>query len=188
MINNYISALRHYFMRYQWRDQVFEESLIKRLMQGLQYSIPAKPRPNGLFSLPQIKELSQLCQSFESTLTYRAAFLLAFYGLFRISNLAPVSSRLFDKTHHLLHSDMKFEYPGVHVRVKWVKNIQDPEKQHWLKLPAVRESLMCPVSTLSSLLITFYLKSCEPLLLLDDYHLLTQSHLRSRLATFYVYP
>ena len=92
VINNYISALKHYFVRYQWRDQVFEEALIKRLMHGLQYSIPTKPGPKGLFSLAQIKEMSQLCHTFESTLAYRAAFLMAFYGLFRISNLAPVSS------------------------------------------------------------------------------------------------
>ena len=43
VINNYISALKHYTMRYQWNDQVFEESLIKRLMRGLEYSILTKP-------------------------------------------------------------------------------------------------------------------------------------------------
>ena len=109
---------------------------------------------------------------------------MAFYGLFRISNLAPVSSRHFDPNHHLLRSDIRFEFPGFHVRVKWAKNFQAPEKQHWVNLPALRDSLMCPVQTLAALLAKFHLKPSEPLFILDDYHLLTQSHMRSRLATF----
>ena len=50
---------------------MFEESLIKRLMRGLQYSIPTAPRPKVLFSLTQIKDL---CHSFESTLTLQSSF------------------------------------------------------------------------------------------------------------------
>ena len=69
---------------------------------------------------------------------------MAFYGLFRISNLAPTTSRAFDANRHLLRSDVKFAYPGVHVRVKWAKNIQAPEKQHWVRLPMVQNSDMCP--------------------------------------------
>ena len=43
---------------------------------------------------------------------------------------------------------------------------------------------MCPVKALSALLEKFNLKTSQPLLVLDDYQLLTQSHLRSHLATF----
>ena len=96
---------------------------------------------------------------------------MAFYGLFCISNLAPVSSRHFDPNRHLLRSDIRFEFPGLHVRVKWAKIIQAPEKQHWVKLPTMRDSLMCPVQTLAALLAKFHLKPSEPLFILDDYHL-----------------
>ena len=68
--------------------------------------------------------------------------------------------------------------------MKWAKNIQAPEKQHWVKLPAMRDSLMHPVQTFAALLAKFHLKPSEPLFILDDYHLLTQSHLRSHLAIF----
>ena len=168
-------------MRHQWRHQVFEASLTRRLLQGLQYVITTKLRPKGLFLLLQIKkkEILQSCRSLESTLTYRVAFLLAFYGLFCISNLAPVNSRLFDMARHLLRSDIRFAFPGVCVRVKWAKDIQAPERHHWVELSAVQDSLMCRASILSALLDKFRLKPCEPLLILDDYHLL-----RSCLATF----
>ena len=182
IISNYISAMKHFFMRYKWNERVFEDVLVKRLLRGIQYSSVQKPRPKGLFSLRNIKEISQLCHSYESTLTYRAAFLLAFYGLFRISNLAPTNSCFFDSRRHLLRSDVRFSYPGVHIRVKWAKNIQAPERQHWVKLPVVQDSVMCPVKTLATLLQKFWFKFSQPLLVLDDYQLLTQSHLRSCLA------
>ena len=79
---------------------------------------------------------------------------------------------------------LKFAYSGVHIRVKWAKNIQAPEKQHWVKLPMVENPDMCPVRAISALLHKFRLKDSNPLLILNDYQLLLQSHLRSRLATF----
>ena len=126
VVNNYVSALKYHFARYGWTLSIFESALVRRFHRGLQYSVPANPQPKGLFSLTQILEISQLCESFESSLTYRAAYLLAFYGLFRISNLAPLSSKQFDKNKHLLRSDIVFQHPGVHIKVKWAKNIQAP--------------------------------------------------------------
>ena len=143
-----------------------------------------KPKPKGLFSLAQVCKISQLCESFESSLTYQAAYLLPFYGLFHISNLVPLSPKQFDKSRHLLLSDLVFAYPGVHIKVKWAKNIRAPEKQHIVKIPAVQVPFMCQGQALSSLLQKFLLQPNDPLFILDDYHLLTQSHLRSHLATF----
>ena len=93
VVNNHVSALKYHFARYRWTLSVFESALVRRFLRELQYSVPANPRPKDLFSLSQILEISQLCESSESSLTYRAAYLLAFYGLFRISNLAPLSSK-----------------------------------------------------------------------------------------------
>ena len=98
---------------------MFDSLLVKKFLCGLQYSTPAIPRPKGLFTLMQIREISQLCQYFESSLTYQAAYFLAFYGLFYISNLAPLFSKQLDKNCHLLRSDVVFAYPGVHIKVKW---------------------------------------------------------------------
>ena len=98
--------------------------------------------------------------------------------------MAPVSSTQFDKKRHLLRSDITFAPPGVHIKIKWAKNIQAPEKIHFVKLPTIRVASMCPVKTLAALLNKFRLQPDDPLLVLDDYHLLTQSNLRSRLATF----
>ena len=98
--------------------------------------------------------------------------------------MAPLSSNQFDRNRHLLHSDIIFAHPGVHIKIKWAKNIQAPEKLYLVRLPTIQVPDMCPVQTLAALLRKFRLQPDDPLLVLDDYHLLTQSHLRSRLATF----
>ena len=180
---NYISALKYMFRRYGWSCASFSHPLVLRLLKGVNYSVIPNPRPKGIFTFNQIREISSLCELFESTLTYRAAFLIAFYGLFRISNIAPQSIRLFDRARHLLRCDVKFEFPGVHIRLKWAKNVQAPEKIHVIKLPEVRDPLLCPVQTLRQLLAK-KLPGHDPLLILDDYTLLTQTLLRKCLATF----
>ena len=117
---------------------------------------------------------------FQETLTYRAAYLLAFYG---ISNIAPPFAKAFDPKKHLLHRDIQFKYPGIHLHLKWAKNIQAPEKTH-VKLPIIRDSVLCPVATLQALMNKLVLSPDQPLFVLDDLSLLTQSMLRKRLATF----
>ena len=184
LVMNYMSALKHMFNRYGWSCASFSHPLVLRLLKGVNYSVTSNPKPKGVFTLSQIREISSLCDLFESSVTYRAAFLVAFYGLFRISNIATHSARLFDKTRHLLRHDIRFDYPGVHIILKSAKNVQVPQKIHIVKLPEVRDPLLCPVQTLRCLLSKKRLPQCEPLFVLDDFSLLTQSLLRKHLATF----
>ena len=183
VINN-ISALKYMFVRYAWSVAVFEDPMVKRMLKGISYTIRSQPSPKGLFTLSQIREISRLCKVFESSLTYRSAFLLAFYGLLRISNIAPPCSKAFDKERHFLRQDVTFAYPGTHLRLKWAKNLQAPERIHVVKLPCVDDPLMCPTQTLRALLSKCILKPSDPLLVLDDLTFLTQRLLRRRLATF----
>ena len=78
--------------------------VVKRMLKGISYTVRSQPSPKGLFNLSQIREISRLCEVFESSLTYRAAFLLAFYGLLRISNIAPPCSKAFDKEKHFFET------------------------------------------------------------------------------------
>ena len=183
VIMNYVSALKFMFGRYGWSMQVFDSPLVTRMLKTINYTVHTVPSPKGLFSLHQVCEISRLCEIYESSLTYRAAFLLGFYGLLRISNIAPPTAKAFDHTKHLLRQDVVFQYPGSQVRLKWAKNLQAPERTHTIKLPIVHDPMMCPTQTLQALLRKRTLKPSDPLLILDDYMLLTQSHLRRRLAT-----
>ena len=140
-------------------------------------------RPKGLFSLSQIREIVRICDIFENSLTYRGAFLLAFYGLLRISNIAPASSKFFDPTKHLLRRDIRFAHLGVQITLKWAKNLQAPESTHVVKLPWVKDPIMCPVATLQAIFARFRPQPLDPVFTLDDYSILTQSDLRKRLSS-----
>ena len=84
------------------------------------------------------------------SLSWFVTFMKLFNGVVRFNKFTVP----FDTTCHLLRSDIKFEFTGVHVRVKWAKNVQAPEKQHWVNLPAMRDSLMCPVKMLAALCVS----------------------------------
>ena len=83
-----------------------------------------------------------------------------------------------------MRQDATFAYPCTLLRLKWAKNPQAPERVHVVKLPCVDDPLMCPTQTLCALLNKRFLKPSDPLLVLDDFTLLTQRWLRRRLATF----
>ena len=183
VIMNYVSALKFHFCHYQIPTGVFEDYFVKRLLRGIQYSVPLVVRPKGLFSLSQIREIVRICDIFENSLTYRGAFLLAFYGLLRISNIAPASSKFFDPTKHLLRRDIRFAHPGVQITLKWAKNLQAPERTHVVKLPWVKDPIMCPVATLQAIFARFRPQPLDPVFTLDDYSILTQSDLRKRLSS-----
>ena len=100
VVMNYVSALKYIFARYSWSVAVFDDPIVKRMLKGINYTVRPQPSPKGLFTLIQILEISHLCEIFESSLTYRSAFLLAFFGLLRISNIAPPYPKAFDKDKH----------------------------------------------------------------------------------------
>ena len=94
VVMNYVSALKYMFAKYAWSLEVFERPIVKRMLKGINYTVRSQPSPKSLFTLLQIREISRLCDVFESSLTYRAAFLLTFFGLLRISNIAPHPQKL----------------------------------------------------------------------------------------------
>ena len=135
-IVNYVSALKCMFGKYGWSTQAFESPLVKLILRGVNYTVHTTPSPKGLFSLQQIKEISRLCDIYESSLTYRAAFLLGFYGLLRISNIAPPFSKAFGPAKHLLRRDVAFMYPGTHISLKWAKNLTILLSYPWSMTPS----------------------------------------------------
>ena len=137
VILNYMSALKHYFLRYSWRAGVLSSPLVISMLKGIKLSVHKPPTPKMLFILGHLREISGLCEYFPSPITYRAAFLTAFYGFLRISNIAPLTPlfrKLFDASKHFIRGDVIFTYPGCHLPLKWAKNLQAPERVHFCKL------------------------------------------------------
>ena len=141
VIVNYVSALKFAFDSYGWCTTVFESPLIRRMLRGIKFSICKQPSPKGVFSFHQVRHISQLCDSFDNPITYRLAFLLGFYGFLRISNVAPPFAKSFSTHKHFQRQDVVLAPPGMHLNLKWAKNIQAPERTHTIKLPSVQDPL-----------------------------------------------
>ena len=152
VINNYVSALKFFFESYTWTLQVFESHLIRRMLRGIKLSVYKQPTPKGVFSLEQIHEICRLSNQFDNPMTYRVAFLLGFCGFLRISYVAPTCQKSFMREKHLLRQGVVFQHPGLHLNLKWAKNIQALEKAHTIKLPYIQGSIICPTQSLSPLL------------------------------------
>ena len=97
--------------------------------------------------------------------------------------LPPLLPRPYPKKHFLCR-DIQFKHPGIHLHLKWAKNIQAPEKTHIVKLPIVQDPVLCPVATLQALMNKLVLSPDQPFFVFDHFSLLTQSMLRKRLAMF----
>ena len=138
-------------------------------------SLPNHPAPKGTLDLSELRHIAYLCGYFDNSQVYKSAFLLAFYAFLHISNVAPPFQRGFDPSKHLLREDVKVAYPGMHIRLKWAKNIQAPEKVHWIKIPQIQDSYLCPVAAINSMLQYLPRSPTTPLFAFPDGSLLTQS-------------
>lgn len=72
------------------------------------------------------------------------AISIMFYTMLRQSNLAPPNKGAFDKTRHLLRSDVVLRDDAVIVGVKWSKSLQGPTASS-VAAPAIPGSCTCPV-------------------------------------------
>ena len=82
-----------------------------------------------------------------------AACLVAFYSLFRKSNLLIPSIDVFDPNKHLCASDASFTPEGVVLSVRWSKVIQFRERTLQIPLPRIPNSAFCPSNAILGMLL-----------------------------------
>ena len=128
------SRLEEYFLKYNMAP--IQDTLIRCLLRDILFSLHKSPAHKGLFSLQQIHEVSQLCEVFESFLTYCAAVLWPFmdFSEYKISHL--LFAKAFDPVRHFFQSHVQSDYTRVYLKLKWAMNVQAPEKLHYIKLPS----------------------------------------------------
>lgn len=100
--------------------------------------------------LLQIKAGLQLTKP--QDVLFWAACIVAFFGLFRKSNLVPKSPSAFQPNKHFLVEDVSKCTSGLSLRVKWTKTIQCHERCFHIPLPYLNYHPLCPVTAIMSLL------------------------------------
>ena len=149
VIKNYLSSLRSMAKFYKLPAEDLYNHTVTLYLRSLTINSRFKPIPRGTFDIPTLCKISQACELLSDPPLFRAAFLLAFFGFLRMSNIAPHSTRQYDYVRHLNRQDVIFAPPGGHVLLKWTKTLQDRVGHHVVQIPQLDHPL-CPVLALKN--------------------------------------
>ena len=152
VIKNYLSSLRSMAKFYKLPAEDLYNHTVTLYLRSLTINSKFKPIPRGTFDIPTLCKISEACELLSDPPLFRAAFLLAFFGFLRMSNIAPHSTRQYDYFRHLNRQDVIFAPPGAHVLLKWTKTLQDRVGHHVVQIPQLDHPLLCPVLALKRLL------------------------------------
>ena len=160
---NYISSLKTLGKKFGWSLTPFDHHLVASYIRSISINSSFSPTPRGIFDLSTLSAISKACDILSDPPLFRAAFLLAFFAFLRMSNIAPHSRFKFDSNKHILRRDVLFLPPGAHILLKWTKTLQDTSAHHFVQIPALENSTLCPVRAIKALLKSRAILSTAPL-------------------------
>ena len=163
MLSNNISALKAHFVMSALNFSLWDHPSIRYFVKSVKINRPLCPVRRNIMSLETLKQLIQVCRILPSYLTFRAIFLMAFFGFLRISNIAPHSYSQFDPSRHLTPADITFKKSKMLVVIKWSKTMQTRDKIHIIVLPKLNQSILCPVRALKRALSVYNPQRDQPL-------------------------
>ena len=184
-ISNYLAGLKAMFHRFSLPLALLNSKNVSLMLQSFSKSLKYCPKPKGVFNIQQLLAIVQLTSKFSHPRIFKAIFLLAFHGFFRLSNLVPVSAASFDPIRHLSSSDLIWAPPGVHILLKWSKTIQTVSQYKTIPLAQIQNSPLCPISALQEMLSYYVVPKNAPLFSYKtstSLVVITQSQVRSTLA------
>ena len=178
---NYMSAIRSQMKWLDLNTQVFDHSKVKLMLKAVEQTSTCIPSYKGVFDVPTLTILIQLCNQLPHCITFQALYLLAFFGFFRISNLVPASRFAFDIKKHLCRGDVIIQPANAIIIVKWSKTLQNIKKGTFVIIPRLGSSPLCPVRALEIMLHATPQHSNAPLFITTE-GILTQNRVRTHLS------
>ena len=185
MLANNISALKANFVKWGLKFKIWDHPRIKYFLKSVKINRPLRPTHRNIMSLDVLRKLIKACDTLESHFTYKAIFLMAFFGFLRISNLAPHSYSQFNPSRHLTPSDIGFKKSTMTVALKWSKTMQTRDRVHTIVLPKLGYSILCPGNTLKWAFAVYSPGHNDPLFQVftrSGFQLVTESRLRKVLS------
>ena len=110
---------------------------------------------------------------------------MAFFTFLCMSNIAPHSKSAFVPFRHILRQDVLFLHPGAHILLKWTKTLQDRSAHHFVQIPKLINSHLCPVKAIQELMQSKPLPPHAPLFVHKNYphHPVIDTTIRDALRT-----
>ncbi|MEW8547290.1 MAG: tyrosine-type recombinase/integrase [Candidatus Thiodiazotropha sp.] len=148
-ISTYMAGLSFFHKMNNWYDPS-ELFIVKKLLEGCHRS--RKRADNRAPVTPQIlraicNAIPQLCYNQYEASLFQAAYLLAYFGLFRVSELVHTDCRHFGRALQL--SDVKFDvgHTAVILTIRCSKTNQSGQPES-LRIPCEPDPGLCPVCAL----------------------------------------
>ena len=108
MVGNYVSAIKAHFVLHDLSFQLFDHPKLKYFLKALRINRPMSVKSHNIISLDRLAQISTACEKVTSGVVYKAVFSVAFFGFFRLSNLALHAISSFDDARHLTGADIFF--------------------------------------------------------------------------------
>ena len=100
MVKNHISAIRAMSIVYDLQFSSWDHPKVRYFVKALKLHRPMVLTKRNIIDIGTLKRMVALCQRFPNAEVYKAVFLTAFFGFFRLSNLAPHAIVEFDSTRY----------------------------------------------------------------------------------------
>ena len=149
-IVNYLSGIKTMLKKLNVNVSPFEHVIIADMLKACQRTILTRHKSKYVFTSELMHQLVITCRVLQHPVVYRAIFLMAFHGFFRISNLVPTSPYSFLLQKHLARGDVFFSHSGAQVLLKWSKTLQTATNTKVINLPLIPSSPLCPVTSLQT--------------------------------------
>ena len=154
MLANYLAAIRANFNVLGFNADILEDKRLKYYLKSIKLNRPVCVSTKNVISLEILHKIVHCCDTLYMGPIFKAVFLVAFFGFFRLSNLAPHSFSSFDVSWHLAAGDIFFSKKFVKILVKWTKTLQTHDQI---------KSRLCPYHALKAVLAMYNPSENEPL-------------------------
>ena len=163
MIANHVSAIKAMAIIYQLNFQVMDHPTIRYFVKSVKINRPLAPPKRHIMGFSTLRKVVSHCNHFQDAIVYKAMFLSAFFGFFRLSNLAPHEKTGFDPSRHFSGGDVFFTKNSVRLLLKWSKTIQTRDQVRLITLPKLGSSVLCPHKALKALTKAYNPSDDDPL-------------------------
>ena len=165
-LHNALSVLQHYFALYSWNVANLSSRKVVLMCKSAKNNLPLKPKVRGIFTVDMLERLLHLTSDLPNAETFKALFLFAFYGFFRLASLAPPSLSTFDPTRYPLVKDIIWASQGMQYIQKTAKNMQSASEYRLVQLPRLSNVQLCPVVAVQTMIKRMALSQSDPLFMI----------------------
>ena len=163
MLANYLAAIRANFNLLGLNSAILNDKRLKYYIKSMKLNRPVCLSTKNVISVEILQKIVHCCDTLYMGPIFKAIFLVAFFGFFRLSNLAPHSFSSFDISRHLAAGDIFFSKNFVKILVKWTKTLQTHDQIKIISLPNLGKSPLCPYHALKKIIPLYNPSENEPL-------------------------